>query len=208
MPADVAAQWEALDCTKITSADHPQDVAKEDLVTCSVDGTESYILGPQVIPGSDITGATAGLDTGSNGTGIPQWVVNLNFNGEGSSIFADTTRKLYGQTAGSDQNRFAVVLDGLVQSAPTVQRRDPQRAGADQRQLHPGRPPPTWPTCSNYGALPLAFQAQQRRRSRPRSARDQLHAGVLAGLVGLGPRRPLPRSSTTAGSGWSRSPAS
>ena len=185
VPADVAAQWEALDCTKITSADHPQDVAKEDLVTCSVDGTESYILGPQVIPGSDITGATAGLDTGSNGTGIPQWVVNLNFNGEGSSIFADTTRKLYGQTAGSDQNRFAVVLDGLVQTAPTVN-------GAilnGQAQISGSFTQDTATDLANvlnFGALPLAFQAQQQQAISATLGSDYLYAGVLAGLVGLG----------------------
>jgi preprotein translocase subunit SecD len=184
VPADIAAQWEALDCTKITSANHPSDVPTDDLVTCSVDGTESYILGPQVIPGSDISGATAGLDTGSNGTGIPQWVVNLNFNGEGSSIFADTTRALYGQTQGSDQNRFAVVLDGLVQTAPTVN-------GAilnGQAQISGSFTQETATDLANvlnFGALPLAFQAQQQQAISATLGSDYLYAGVLAGLVGL-----------------------
>ncbi len=186
VPADIAAQWEALDCSKLlsTSAQHPEDVAKNDLVTCSVDGTESYILGPQVIPGSDITGATAGLDTGSNGTGIPQWVVNLKFNGDGTQVFADTTRALFAQTQGSDANRFAVVLDGLVQTAPTV-----NSAIVDGNAQISGSFTQDTATALanvlNFGALPLAFQAQQQQAISATLGSDYLYAGVVAGLVGL-----------------------
>jgi preprotein translocase subunit SecD len=184
VPAAAAAEWEKLDCTKPFEK-NPADVAKEVLVTCSTDGNEAYILGPQVIPGSDITGAQAGLDTGSNGTGIPQWIVNLTFNSDGSKIFADTTRELYAQTNGSDQNRFAVVLDGLVQTAPSV-----NSAILDGRAQISGNftqdSASNLANVLNFGALPLAFVAQQQQAISATLGSDYLYAGVVAGLVGLG----------------------
>ena len=115
--------------------------------------------------------------------------------------------QLYGQTAGSDQNRFAIVLDGLVQTAPTVN-------GAilnGQAQISGSFTQETATDLANvlnYGALPLAFEAQQQQ--------------AISATLGLGPPvrgRRSPGSSgccsssctcccTTAGSGWSRSPAS
>jgi len=182
--AATAAQWDSLNCA-VPFAQNPVDIAKDELVTCSTDGNESYILGPQVIPGSDITGAVAGLDTGSNGTGIPQWVVNLTFNGEGSGVFADTTRELVSAPQGSDANRFAVVLDGLVQTAPTV-----NGAILDGRaQISGSFTQETASDLANvlsFGALPLAFEAQQQQAISSTLGSDYLYAGVVAGLVGLG----------------------
>ena len=181
MPAAIAATWNSLDCTKITDASHPVDKADEDLVTCLVGGKESYILGPQVIPGSDITSATPGLDTSS---GIPQWVVNLKFNSDGSSVFADTTRALYAQQQGTDANRFAVVLDGLVQTAPTV-----NSAILDGNAQISGNfnqdSATNLANVLNFGALPLAFEAQQQQAISATLGSDYLYAGVVAGLVGL-----------------------
>src|SRR5262249_24357119 len=159
---------------------NPPDIAKDVLVTCSTDGNESYILGPQVIPGSDITGAQAGLDTGSNGTGIPQWIVNLTFNSDGSKVFADTTRDLYAQANGSDQNRFPVVLDGLVQAAPSV-----NSAILDGRAQISGNftqdSASNLANVLNFGALPLAFVAQQQQAISATLGSDYLYAGVMAG---------------------------
>jgi preprotein translocase subunit SecD len=183
-PADKAA-YDKLDCTKpIPTAEHPADIAAQNLVTCAADGSEKYILGPQQIPGSDVSGAAANLDTGANGNGIAQWVVNLNFNGAGTQKFADVTRAAYAATAGSDANRFAVVLDGLVQTAPTVQSAivngQAQITGNFDQQSATDLA-----NVLNYGALPLAFQAQQQQSISATLGSDQLYAGLVAGLIGL-----------------------
>src|SRR5262249_40031937 len=120
----------------------------------------------------------------SNGTGIPRWVVNLTFNSDGSKIFADTTRELYAQTNGTDANRFAVVLDGLVQTAPSV-----NSAILDGRAQISGNFTQDAATnlanVLNFGALPLAFVAQQQQAISATLGSDYLYAGVVAGLVGL-----------------------
>ncbi|MFI5100089.1 MAG: protein translocase subunit SecD [Actinomycetes bacterium] len=185
VPAVDAAAYDALDCTKATDPNtHPSDIAKENLVTCSVDGTEKYILGPQIIPGSDVSSSSAILDTGSNGGGIPTWTVLLNFNSDGAKVFGDTTRELYAQPSGTDANRFAVVLDGQVQTAPGVN-------GAilnGQAQITGNFTQQTATDLANvlnYGALPLAFTVQQQQAISATLGSDYLYAGVLAGLVGL-----------------------
>ena len=185
VPAADAAAFNALDCSKVADPrTHPADVAKENLVTCSVDGAEKYVLGPQIIPGSDVSSSSAVLDTGSNGGGIPTWTVLLNFNSAGAKVFGDTTRALYAAQSGSDANRFAVVLDGLVQTAPGVN-------GAilnGQAQITGNFTQQTATDLANvlnYGALPLAFDVQQQQAISATLGSDYLYAGVLAGLVGL-----------------------
>ncbi len=184
VPQAQVVAFDALDCSKITDQNHPVDRPKENLVTCSTDGSEKFILGPQIIPGSDVTSSSAVLDTGSNGTGIPTWTVLLNFNGDGAKVFADTTRELYGQTAGTDANRFAIVLDGLVQTAPGVNgailNGQAQITGSFTQQTATDLA-----NVLNYGALPLAFVVQQQQAISATLGSDYLYAGVLAGLVGL-----------------------
>jgi preprotein translocase subunit SecD len=187
--ADQAA-FDALDCTKKATT-NPADVPTKNIVTCSTNGQEKYILGPQEIPGSDISGAAAALQSGANGTGLGQWVVNLSFNGEGASKFTDVTRDLYanlgaGATSGvyPDANRFAIVLDGLVESAPgttsvinggqaTISGSFTQQSATDLANV------------LNYGALPLAFDRQEQQSISATLGSDQLYAGVIAGAIGL-----------------------
>ncbi len=183
--ADQAA-FDALDCTKtIPEGQRPADIASQNLVTCATNGSEKFILGPQVIAGSAITGASANLNAGGgNGTGIPRWVVLLNFDSDGSKAFADITRTLYAQTPGSDANRFAVVLDGLVETAPTVNSAilngQAEISGSFDQQSATALA-----NVLNYGALPLAFQAQQLQSISATIGSDGLYAGVVAGLLGL-----------------------
>jgi preprotein translocase subunit SecD len=182
--ADQAA-FDALDCTKAIPVNkRPQDNATQNLVTCAADGSEKYILGPQVIPGSDVTSSSANLNTGSNGNGIPTWEVLLNFNGAGSSEFATITKQLVAQTSGTDANRFAVVLDGLVETAPDVQSailggQASITGNFDQSSAT------ALANVLNYGALPLAFVQQQQQSISATLGSDDLFAGVIAGLLGL-----------------------
>ena len=51
-----------------------------------------------------------------------QWVVNLTFDGTARKTFADVTQQIANQTSPltGQQKQFAIVLDGKVISAPTV----------------------------------------------------------------------------------------
>ncbi len=79
-------------------------------------GTVKYVLGPVEIEGSHIANASSGLQVNSQGTVTNTWVVNLEFDSEGTKTFAAVTERLQGLT--SPQNQFGIVLDGLVISAP------------------------------------------------------------------------------------------
>ncbi|UJH71159.1 SecDF P1 head subdomain-containing protein [Ornithinimicrobium sp. INDO-MA30-4] len=111
-----------LDCTTGDSGDAvaaaPSDQA---IVACSDDGIEKYILGPVELTGGEVSDANAGLVQGQGGpTGQVQ--VQLTFNDEGTSTFSSITQRLMGFAPGEDQNRFAILLDGAVITAPATQK--------------------------------------------------------------------------------------
>ena len=141
-------------------------------------GTEKYLLGPTLIEGDQLTTASAG---------IPQndvsWVVDLEFNAEGAAPFEEATRAL--SAKGEPQNRFAIVLDGVVISAPSVEHADPRRPGRRSRATSTRRPRPSWPTCLKYGALPLAFEVSEVNNVSATLGGEQLRAGIIAGIIGL-----------------------
>ncbi|WP_364712333.1 SecDF P1 head subdomain-containing protein [Streptomyces ossamyceticus] len=90
--------------------------SSEPLTACGeYQGTVStYQLGPVAVAGTDVSEAEAAYDA-ERGSG---WYVNLDFTAAGGAKFADITGQLSTQVA--PQNQFAIVLDGLVLSAPQV----------------------------------------------------------------------------------------
>ena len=153
------------------------DVAAEPLLTCDENGI-AYLLSPAAIEGTELDDASAGLPNQSL-----EWVVQLNFDGEATDTFATVTRAFAGSTA-----QFAIVLDGIVLSAPEV-----ENAIVDgNAQISGGNPPFTQTTATDlanqlkYGALPLSFAINGVTVEGPTLAGSQLEAGLLAGLVGLG----------------------
>jgi preprotein translocase subunit SecD len=161
----------------VTSA--PDD---EPLVTCDADGTAKYILGPVEVSGADISNATSGLASSSQGTTTGEWAVNLTFNGSGTKDFATVTNRLV--KLAQPQNQFAIVLDGTVITAPTTNSAitngkaqitgsftaDSSKTLADQLK---------------YGALPINFQVQSNEVISSTLGTAQLVGGLVAGLIGL-----------------------
>ena len=78
------------------------------------------------------------------------------------------------------------MLDGRVVSAPTIQQASFQ---ADQIQITGGpfteREAKDLATSLKYGALPVELEQQQAQIVSATLGRDALHAGLVAGLVGL-----------------------
>jgi preprotein translocase subunit SecD len=90
--------------------------SSEPLTACgeSQDTVVTYRLGPVAVAGTDVSEAEAAYDA-ERGNG---WYVNLDFTTAGGAKFADITGQLSTQVA--PQNQFAIVLDGVVLSAPQV----------------------------------------------------------------------------------------
>ena len=111
--------------------------------------------------------------------------MTLKFTGDGAKKFADVTTRLFGlKTTDETRNRFAVVLDKQVITAPSTNAViangqasitgnftiDSARALAQQLK---------------FGALPMSFALQTQEDISPTLGSEQLALGLLAGLIGL-----------------------
>jgi preprotein translocase subunit SecD len=109
----------------------------------------------------------------------PQWAVSLELDDTGTDVFSEITQRLVGTG-----KLFAIVLDGQVLSAPTVN--NPITNG--QAEISGGFTQDSATELANqlqYGALPLSFTVAGVTLNGPTLAGSQLSAGVLAGIVGL-----------------------
>jgi preprotein translocase subunit SecD len=178
------AQLDCSDLAKVRTDLRRQnrDDPKKPLVTCSEDGGEKFVLGPAEVLGTDISSASAGLATNTQGQPVGGWQVVLDFTGAGSRKFADITRRL--AALQGDQNRFGIVLDGVVVSAPTTN--EPILGGSAQITGDFSQAEATeLANVLKYGALPLAFDPGEVQEVSPTLGGDQLHAGLVAGAIGL-----------------------
>ena len=178
----LAAIYENYRCGQDTGNTNATAPADEPLVTCSDDGSIKYLLGPIEVPGTNVTGATNGLVTTAQGATTGTWAVNLTFNAQGTRQFAAISERLFALTGA--QNQFAIVLDGRVISAPSINSVisngraqitgsftvDSSKALADQLR---------------FGALPINFRVQSQDTISATLGSSQLVAGLIAGLIGL-----------------------
>jgi preprotein translocase subunit SecD len=155
---------------------------KTQTVSCgSLNGVMyKYALDKSVVLGKDIKSASAGLSSTS-----VNWQVNVNFKSHGASEWGTLTTNMFNKYGTSSANdEIAMVLDGQVISSPVVE-------GA----MTTGTAQITGSFTENqatllanqlsYGALPLTFTKQSILTISPALGSDQLHAGLLAGAIGL-----------------------
>jgi preprotein translocase subunit SecD len=175
---DFADRFAALNCAESEILNGSTDDPAQYLISCEKDGSVKYALAPADLVGTDIDSATAGLpQTGGGG-----WQVELQMTSEGAKKFADSTTKLAALESPNDQ--FAIVLDGVVISAPSVNEAiiggsavisgsftaDEARALAQ---------------VLKYGALPVGLEVDEVQQISPTLGNDQLQAGLIAGGFGL-----------------------
>ena len=158
--------------------------ADEPLVTCEADGSYKYILGPTEVAGSTISDATNGTVTNSQGASTGQWAVNIIFNGKGTEEFAAVTTRLFSYGESDVRNRFAIVLDGRVISAPStnavITDGKPQITGSFDQETSKALADQL-----KFGALPIGFQVQSSEVISATLGKTQLSSGLIAGLIGL-----------------------
>jgi preprotein translocase subunit SecD len=173
------ATFKSLDCTDAeSSASSRVDTFNDLLITCDRSGAARYILAPAQVVGSDIKGATAAIDQQS-ATG---WFVSLDFTGDGTKKFGSLTQSVVNLPA--PQNQVAIVLDGVVVSAPRIN--EAILGGSAQitgnfSQLEAQ----DLANVLKYGSLPLAFDRGEVQQVSPTLGNDQLVGGLIAGGLGL-----------------------
>lgn len=158
--------------------------ADQPMVACEPETAGKYILGPVEVPGALLEDASFGLSQTGQGQSLNQWAVNLDFNGEGTEKFREVSERLVGFGAGTPQNQFAIVLDGQIISAPSMNvpitdgnaqitgSYTQESAKALSEQL-------------KYGALPISFDIQSEQQVSATLGADQLRMGLIAGVIGL-----------------------
>ena len=178
--AALNAQFAALDCSKAASRQGTgADAADQPVVACDRNGSSKYILAPAEVLGRQVSKASAGI----NQQGGSAWYVLLTFNGEGTKAFGALTNRV--TSLASPLNQVAIVLDGLVVSAPVINEAIPSgnaQITGNFTQLEAQ----DLANVLKYGALPLAFDRGEVQQVSPTLGSDQLHAGLLAGALGLG----------------------
>lgn len=176
---EMVAKYNALDCTKaINRQGGGGDDPNSPLVACDRTGTSKYILAKAEVLGSQISSASAVLDQQGGGG----WMVLLNFNNAGTTAFANVTSRVVSLAA--PQNQVAIVLDGLVVSAPRII----SAITAGSAQITGNFTQTDSSDLANvlkYGALPLAFDRGEVQQISPTLGSDQLRAGLIAGGIGL-----------------------
>ena len=175
----LSQEFAALDCTKDESTrGGGGDSPDLPFVTCDRDGSARYILGPAEVLGTQVKKATAAIDQAGRGG----WYVALDFNKEGTTKFGAITQRVVSLTA--PQNQVAIVLDGLVVSAPRIISAiiggSAQITGDFTQQEASDLA-----NVLKYGSLPLAFDRGEVQQVSPTLGTDQLRAGLLAGGLGL-----------------------
>lgn len=172
------AQFAKLDCTKPENRrGGGRDTTNQPLVACDRDGNLKYVLAPTAVEGTRINGAAAETPQGTS-----QWVVTLDFDGEGTRQFAKVTTDLVAKSP--PQNQFAIVLDGVVVSAPRIN--EPITGGrAEIEGQFTQDEAQNLANVLRFGALPIAFDQGEVSTISPTLGRDQLDAGLLAGAIGL-----------------------
>lgn len=186
---ELQQQFAAMDCSTDEAAEVVAEAASsapanEPLLVCSAEHDEKFILGPVELGGGSIVDATSGLQQLQPGVVTGVWEVVLTFDGDGGQTFSDITRRLLGYPQGAPQNRFAMVLDGEVIQAPTVNNAITNGVATISGNFTP-ESAETLANQLKFGALPLSFDVQTSEQISPTLGGEQLRWGLIAGAIGL-----------------------
>jgi preprotein translocase subunit SecD len=186
--ASVQAAFAALDCTKDPNPTEGLDDAKDFIIACDPEVGQKYILAPAEVQGSQIGTASATVDPTTN-----EWKVLLDFTRSGGNDWLKLTAKAAKQSdvgqgcappAGC--NAVAIVLDGVVESAPRIN--DPNGIPGGKAEITGNFTQKRANTLANvlkFGALPLKLEKADVSSVSATLGSDQLRGGLIAGAIGL-----------------------
>ncbi len=150
-----------------------------------------YEVGPAELTGSQVDDAFTQV-----GQGQEAFNVGLSLDSQGAEAFAEVTSDLACERDAGREGRFAIVLDGVVESAPGVNpgvacgvgitggdatittgaglSRDEQEEEAGDLAL-----------VLRTGALPISLEASTFQNVSPTLGAESLRSGIIAGIIGL-----------------------
>jgi protein-export membrane protein SecD len=183
------------------TGEHPDGIDPETGLTAVDDVTKPAYLADQeqifvysvdfaFLTGADITDAQ--VQFSQSGVG-GQWVVVPEFTAEGGEKFREATKVLATYPPGDPRRQLAIVVDGVVFSAPAVATDVDPNEGLDPDQvvITIGTAGDAQEEAENlaailrYGALPTTFERERVESVSATLGEDSLQAGLIAGLIGL-----------------------
>jgi len=140
-----------------------------------------YQLGPALADGTIISTARAAAPQLAG-----NWQVDFELTGKGSGIFDGIAAKCNPPDPQvCPSGRLAIVLDGVVKSAPNINTNKFNGKGQISGTFSE-REAKDLALVLRYGSLPVELVTQQRQTVSPSLGKESLKAGLIAGAIGLG----------------------
>ncbi len=165
------------------------DVVTEEAYVPGELGLLVYHVGPAFLDGSDI----AGGDTQFPCQTPSDYCVVPRFTSDGGAKFRAATGSLAVYTPGDPRRQMAIVVDGVVNSAPAVAQGVLPEEGLDPNAViitvggsaNQRTEAEDLASILRYGALPTTFERERVESVSASLGSDSLRAGLIAGLGGL-----------------------
>ncbi len=144
------------------------------------DGEGVYQLGPSLATGQIVSSARAEIPQG-------QWIVALSMKGgaDGIDKFNEIAAQCNPPSATGPTGRLAIVLDSVVQSAPTINESSYSKDSISISGSFTEGEAKDLALVLRYGSLPVELERQSVQTVSASLGEDSLHAGIIAGVVGL-----------------------
>ncbi|CAB4571687.1 unannotated protein [freshwater metagenome] len=146
----------------------------------NADGTEFYQLGPAFATG-EVFNNDAQADIISGGWGVR---VTLRGGATGADLWNSGAARCFAKDASCPSGRMAIVLDGVVQSAPSVNQPS-FTGGVDITGSFSEGEAKDLARVLKSGALPVRLQVQAVQTVSPTLGSDSLRAAIISGLIGV-----------------------
>jgi preprotein translocase subunit SecD len=144
------------------------------------DGEGVYQLGPALATGQIVSSARAEIPQG-------QWLVALSMKGgaDGIDKFNEIAAQCNPPSATCPTGRLAIVLDSVVQSAPSINEPSYSKDDITISGSFTEGEAKDLALVLRYGSLPVELERQSVQTVSASLGEDSLRAGVIAGIVGL-----------------------
>ena len=150
------------------------------IIVQNTDGSEIYQLGPSFATG-EVFNNDATADIISGGWGVR---VTLKNGAAGSDLWNIGAAQCYAKSTTCPTGRMAIVLDGVVQSAPSVNQPS-FSGGVDITGNFEESEAKDLARVLKSGALPVRLEVQAVQIVSPTLGDDSLNAAVVSGLIGV-----------------------
>ena len=150
------------------------------IIVQNTDGSEIYQLGPSFATG-EVFNNDAKADIITSGWGVR---VTLKNGAAGSDLWNIGAAQCYAKSTSCPTGRMAIVLDGVVQSAPSVNQPS-FSGGVDITGNFKESEAKELARVLKSGALPVRLEVQAVQIVSPTLGDDSLNAAIVSGLIGV-----------------------